>query len=117
MGTRCKIVQKYSLGFNLMGDQLVLIFGKEVALVASFFVVNFEHVRGQTFRTGRFIVTKQTHKRFGVGVQMTFQSPVIGACGENYKNTLEFKFDSRGKTDVCCFSANTSPLPVTEISI
>jgi len=54
-----------------------LIVSKEGALVAGALVVDLEHVGGQSFRAGSFIVAQGAHKRLDVSVEVSFQTPIV----------------------------------------
>lgn len=65
--------------------QSVLVIGKEVALAANPLVVNFVNMSSEPLRAGRFVIAKDAEVRFDVGVEVTFEAPIIysppGAVG------------------------------------
>lgn len=62
-----------------MGVELILVLGEVVALVAGFLVVDFEDVRRQSLGAGGLVVAQHTDERFRVGVEVTLESPIVGA--------------------------------------
>ncbi len=65
--------------------QSVLVIGKEVALATNTLVVNLVNVSSKSLRAGRFVIAKDAEVRFDVGVEVTFEAPIIysppGAVG------------------------------------
>lgn len=62
-----------------MGFVFILIFGQIIAFRAHFFVVYFEHMRGQSFRTGCLVIAQHADVGFRVRIQMPFQTPIVAA--------------------------------------
>lgn len=69
----------YLLGFIDVRIVFILIFGQVIAFGANFFVVHFEHMGGQAFRTGRLVIAQHANVRFRVRIQMSFQAPIVAA--------------------------------------
>lgn len=65
--------------FGLMGVQVVLVLGHVRAPAAHAFAVHLEHVGGQPFGPGRFVLAEHALVRFHVCVQVPFQAPVVYA--------------------------------------
>lgn len=62
-----------------MGVQVILILSNVRAPTAHSFAVHFEHVGGQPFGSGRFILAEHALVRLHVGIQVSFQTPIVDA--------------------------------------
>lgn len=58
---------------------IILIISQIIAFGADFFVVYLEDMCSKTFGPGGLVVAQHAHIRFGVCVQMSFESPIIAA--------------------------------------
>lgn len=60
-----------------MGKKLCMIVGKETALVARLFIMHLVHVRHKSLGPGGLVVAQHADIWLGMGVQMSFKSPIV----------------------------------------